>query len=525
MEWDIDVADVDNRLMKFQQNATKVDRFDSVAPVIQTYGNAFLTNRGDVVMVTQPKADDSNSSLLGYTGASPSMSKYGDARSGGHTNYWLCNDLPVSANIAWTCNTDKLHASNWTLFSYKPEYFLSQETEEHCELLFSRNIMIVVIICNAIKMLVMIAALKGAAKNPLVTFGDAAASFLENPDPYTKGLCLLSKPDIDNYRNAAAISRQKRLPGTGFDPPLMTAVLNQSVTHSSAPQHYWDLKVDNDVTTFAAKPCLLTLIFVSVLLVIGISSLRGVGLPTSLHALWALGFGTLNANALVSLSKTFFPATPGYTSAFILLANTPQIIFSFLYLLYNALYTCMAQAAEWSSFAHERKGFRVTQPRGAQRSTYYLHLPYRYGVPLMAGSVLMHWLISQALFLARMQRRTITPLVETDMKHNSSVTCGYSIMPIIFSIALGCAMLLALLMLSLIMRLPGDMPLIGSNSAVISAACHGADRDEDAAAMPLLWGVTAQAEEDEVGHCAFTSGAVQMPMEGRLYAGAKGKWG
>lgn len=171
MEWETDAADVDNRLMKFQQNVTTVDRYDSITPVIQTYGNAYLTNRGDLLMVAKPKASDGNSSLLGYTGASPSMSKYGDARSGGHTNYWLCNDLPLRATMAWTCNTDKLHASNWTLFSYKPEYFLSQETDEHCELLFSRNIMIVVIVCNAIKMLVMIAALKGATRNPLVTFG------------------------------------------------------------------------------------------------------------------------------------------------------------------------------------------------------------------------------------------------------------------------------------------------------------------------------------------------------------------
>lgn len=105
------------------------------------------------------------------------------------------------------------------------------------------------------------------------------------------------------------------------------------------------------------------------------------------------------------------------------------------------------------------------------------------------------------------------------MRHNSSVTCGYSIMPVIFSIALGCAMLLVLLVLALVRRLPGDMPLIGSNSAVISAACHSADSDEGAASMPLMWGVTAEAEEDGIGHCAFSSGAVQIPIEGRLYAG------
>lgn len=257
----------------------------------------------------------------------------------------------------------------------------------------------------------------------------------------------------------------------------------------------------------------------AVLLTIGISSLKRLGFSTSTNALWSLGFGTLNANTLISLSSSFFPATAGYTSAFILLANAPQIIFSFLYLLYNSLYTCMAQAAEWSSFSYERKGLRVTQPRGAQRSTYWLHLPYRYGIPLMAASMTMHWLISQSIFLARIQRRTITASNGLDVKHNSAVTCGYSIMPIIFSISLGCVMLFILWLIALLKRLPGHMPLIGSNSAVISAACHCAEHDESTAIMPLMWGSTNEGEGEEAGHCAFSSRAVGLPVEGRLYAG------
>lgn len=261
----------------------------------------------------------------------------------------------------------------------------------------------------------------------------------------------------------------------------------------------------------------------------GINSLRGLGLPTSASALWSLGFGTLNANTLISLSSTFFPATAGYTSAFILLANTPQIIFSFLYLLYNSIYTCMTQAAEWSSFSYERKGLRVTQPRGQQRSTYWLHLPYRYGIPLMTASMIMHWLISQSIFLARIQRRTVTTPNEVDMKHNSAVTCAYSIMPVIFSITLGCTMLIVLFVLALVRRLPGDMPLIGSNSAVISAACHGVESDENAAVRPLMWGVTnegeGEGEGEGAGHCSFSSAAVGIPAQGRRYAGLRGRKG
>lgn len=173
MSWDVDEADINRRLVGFQKNITKVQRINSNASVISTYANAYLTNRADLLMVANPKSSDGNSSLLSYTGASPSMSKYGDQRSGGHTNYWLCADVSTSRadTMTWTCDPSKLNPSDWTVFSYAPEYFLSALTEEHCELLFSRNIMIVVIICNVIKLVVMIAALVGAAKQPLATFG------------------------------------------------------------------------------------------------------------------------------------------------------------------------------------------------------------------------------------------------------------------------------------------------------------------------------------------------------------------
>lgn len=168
-----DEADINRRLNSFQQKTLNVQRLDSNASIIAEYSNAYLTNRGDVLMVAQPKPTDSNSSLLGYTGASPSMSKYGDSRSGGHTNYWLCGDAETkdTQTMTWTCDPSKLNANDWTIFGYAPEYFLSELTDEHCELLFSRNIMIVVIICNVIKLLVMGSALLGAARQPLVTFG------------------------------------------------------------------------------------------------------------------------------------------------------------------------------------------------------------------------------------------------------------------------------------------------------------------------------------------------------------------
>jgi len=38
-------------------------------------------------------------------------------------------------------------------------------------------------------------------------------------------------------------------------------------------------------------------------------------------------------------------------------------------------------------------------PAGNQRSTYFLHLPCRFGLPLVLFSGILHWLASQSMFV------------------------------------------------------------------------------------------------------------------------------
>ena len=111
------------------------------------------------------------------------------------------------------------------------------------------------------------------------------------------------------------------------------------------------------------------------------------------------------------------------------------------------------------------------------------------------------------------------PDYRADSMENNIVTCGYSVMPIIFSIALGGIMLLSLIILAVFRRLPAGMPLMGSRSAVIAAACHRPKEDKDAARLPVQWGAIGDTDGQEIGHCALTSMEVTKPIEGRLYAG------
>lgn len=217
--------------------------------------------------------------------------------------------------------------------------------------------------------------------------------------------------------------------------------------------------------------------------------------------LWNIGYGATVPGLLLDYR---------YYSGFapmILLANLPQTIVSFLYLTYNALFTCMLVAKEWSQFAHKRKTLRVSDPVKGQRSTYWLQLPFTYSIPLLIMSSLLHWLVSQTLFFVRIEVVGSTEVI---------TSCGYSPIAIITVIPIGVILVLVVFLMGF-RRYEKGIPLAGSSSAAISAACHPPEEDVDARFLPVMWG-DVKTEDSAVGHCCFTSFAVSTPVEGNMYA-------
>ena len=236
----------------------------------------------------------------------------------------------------------------------------------------------------------------------------------------------------------------------------------------------------------------------------------------SVSRLWSLGFGDVNSQFLIHLNHGSLSSSTSLVLTGIV-ANLPQVLLSFLYFSYNGLYTCMLLAEEWGAYAHKRRFLRVTSPKGGQRSTYRLQLPYRYGVPLLVGSGTLHWLVSQSIFLARIN---VLDSTGTDVPNVSISACGYSPIAIIFVIVFGFLVVL-LGVTNGFRKTKGGMPLAGSCSAAISAACHAPEAD--ASSKRLMWGVVvddnANSSSRSVGHCSFTSLEVEAPIVGNRYAG------
>jgi hypothetical protein len=213
------------------------------------------------------------------------------------------------------------------------------------------------------------------------------------------------------------------------------------------------------------------------------------------------------------------------TIGYILIANLAQPVLSFLYFSYNGLFTAMLLGFEWVSYAHHRKGLRVSRPaEGAQRSTYFLQLPYRFALPLMVLSGVLHWLVSQSIFLVAVD------VYDFNGAHSSPIdgdtdfkSTGYSPIAIFTTLMLGIVMTWAAIGIGF-MPFKEGMNVAGSCSAAMSAACHEIDEVDgfEAARSKVKWGVVG-VNADGVGHCTFTTREVETPKSGHLYAGGTTK--
>lgn len=190
-----------------------------------------------------------------------------------------------------------------------------------------------------------------------------------------------------------------------------------------------------------------------------------------------------------------------------------------MYLAYNGLYTAMLTAAEWSSYPNHRRPLRVSHASGKQRTTYFLQVPYRYALPLITVSAVIHWVISQSFFVLAVD------FTSGDHRNDSSVVAaGYSVFAIIIAFAIGIVLVIAFALVGF-RRLPGKIPFAGACSAAISAACHCSEEAADPT-KEVMWGATistrGQGGEYDHGHCSFTNREVSEPVEDEWYAGLFG---
>jgi hypothetical protein len=240
--------------------------------------------------------------------------------------------------------------------------------------------------------------------------------------------------------------------------------------------------------------------------------------------MWQLKLGRVHPSTLTWLSMMQHEPEELMRNAIV--SNLPQLALSLLYLSYNGLITTMAMASEWASFAHSRKGLRVSRPRGFQRSTYFLQLPYRFSIPLMIAFGLLHWLVSQTVFLVNIEwfgpqlMDNSNTIRWTEKKELNQVIGGYSPLGYWILFILGVLLIVPVTLLGA-KKLPSGMPIAGSCSFAIAAACHpeSASASSKVTTAKLQWGVeSCILVARGVGHCTFSADDVEYPIHGNMYA-------
>jgi hypothetical protein len=162
----------------------------------------------------------------------------------------------------------------------------------------------------------------------------------------------------------------------------------------------------------------------------------------------------------------------------------------------------------------------------------------KYGIPLLSANAILHWLVSQSVFVVSTTtyfpgdvEDTSQSFTTTGYSTSAALACEYLLNPchdlrrlqkipaLTFPgrLAICFGILMLILFVANSMRyLSRGMPLASTCSAAISAACHPPAADTEAHLLPVQWGIVP-SEANEAQRCAFTTyRLVRAPDEGEV---------
>lgn len=195
----------DPQIHSLQNNKT-LDRFDNDACIRAYSSSPFVAHRKNLLLVSDAVNDTNTVLQVRYAGIE-----------GTGTHYeWMCESSTtgnLDKNGICYPNVVIQHAADWQPFlgelsengvtsPGRVQYCLSERTIPTFQLGISSDILIAVLICNAVKIACFIATIWIGKTDPLVTTGGAVESFLNEPDVITRGRCNISKRDVTKRKLA-----------------------------------------------------------------------------------------------------------------------------------------------------------------------------------------------------------------------------------------------------------------------------------------------------------------------------------
>jgi hypothetical protein len=264
-----------------------------------------------------------------------------------------------------------------------------------CKVAMSNELLLIVTVGVLVKVGLSVLTCVLVREVPLVTPGDAMASFIAKPDPTTEGRAAVGLP------GAGSRSRNRREWSAGLTARIW-ADRKPARIAAGIPRVTWFR-----VYSLVAGGVIATAVLFGIAILYDpidtqyalppfshdVDSSRG-SLLTFTYRNDTFGHSK-DGGAVIR--DVFF--SNGDFIGKVILANTPQLILSLCYFAFNALITRACSEMEWNSYAATYKALRVSHPEKGQVWTYRLQMPYQYSFPLIVLSVLLHWLVSNTIFV------------------------------------------------------------------------------------------------------------------------------
>ncbi|KAI1734061.1 hypothetical protein F4680DRAFT_471437 [Xylaria scruposa] len=497
----------------------------NVSDCYALYDDYWAITQGNVVVVAKNQTGV-NDSLLLYTFVVPRYDNYAK-------NLWAAAN-GTGQTVSFSSSPPPITTIFLGPPQYEASYCLVQhatDSKDRCRLEYSTHILTAVCTLNFVKLLALVlvytsrkkaerrrkikseewGAMVAAEEHILArkeavlsTLGDAISSFIQDPDENTKNMCLATKYDfLRKGKFPKKWTKEKSDPGT------------HPREWKMSPKRWFSAATWTQWASFIILYiAFITGIYTSMGLLV--TSLKNRHFNLTLHFFRSLGFGAVNE--LTYLNLQLPRGDPSGLIINVLIINSPQLLFSIMYSVAGAMLTTFLVQREFSLMytKSHRKTLRVSEPVGIQRSSYFISLPLRYGIPFNLFSAVFHWLISQSYFLAR-----ITALLPNGKEDygNSFTTLGYSPYAMIITGVTAFINLMTIVLMGC-RRYDCTMSMISTNSMAISAACHVPAEDREYGdQLPLQWGVV-EIGGDGIGHCSFTTApchVIRKAQEGVLY--------
>ncbi|KAI5196563.1 hypothetical protein E4T38_08444 [Aureobasidium subglaciale] len=324
-----------------------------------------------------------------------------------------------------------------TAMSYPVQYCLAEKFVSDCGVSLNIRVLIGIIVCLFVEVGCLVSLALARGFRPLATVGDAVVSFLKHPDPKTSKMINLAAPAVHS-----PLSRHDKF---GFRRS------EKDIAFWKRKWPVWKAAVDTETCALSIN-CLFLGFF----------------------AVWTAVLIIYNSGELSSYQSLnlLSPTSGRGYLANLLGLGAIHIPISILHLFYNHLWSRMLAAAELNACARTRAPLRVTLlTQGASR-THYLNIKPHFAALLITALVFIHFLTSQALHMVAIQ----TYDVMGNYSHQR-ISHGISTSSAILALVIAFVML-CVLAIGLEKKLDAGMPVLGTCSSAISAACHVYDGGE-----------------------------------------------